>query len=85
MVVRGHQYDSFERNECIVECLDRFEVEVVGRRVEQQCIGLLDHHPGDHATHLLAARKDVYLLVNLFAAEKHLTQVSPQVEFAGIV
>ena len=85
MVVRGHQNDSLERDERIVECLDRFQIEVVRRRVQYQRVGLLDHHARDHAAHLLASGKHVHPLVDLVAAEKHLAQIAAQIEFARVV
>lgn len=85
VVVRSHQHDALEGDQRIVERLDRFQVEVVGRRVEQQRIGLADHHPGDHAPHFLPSGQHVDLLVNLVAAEQHLAQIPAQVQFAGIL
>ncbi len=55
---------SLKLDQRVAERLDGFEVEVVGRRVQHERIGLLDHHLRHHAAHL-RRREDADLLVNL--------------------
>ena len=54
VVVRSEEHITLIELQVIVECLDRFEVEVVGRRIENQAIGIAELHAGNHTTHFLA-------------------------------
>ena len=69
VVVRRHQDYALEVNQSVVERLNGFEVEVVGRRVENHTVGVLEHHTGYHTTHLFTAGEHVCLLDNLLAGE----------------
>ena len=48
---------------------------MVGRRVEDQAVGVLQLHARDHTTHLLASREHVDLLLHLLLAEEHASEV----------
>ena len=56
-VVGDHQHRAGIFLEVVLEPLDAFGVEVVGRLVEQQDRGLLDQQPGQRDAALLAARQ----------------------------
>lgn len=56
MVIGSHQHRSIEINDCIVEGCDRFKVQMVGRFVHNQQVGILEHHPRYHAADFLATR-----------------------------
>ena len=62
--------------EVVVERLDGLEVEVVGRRVEDEAVGVLELHARYHAAHLLASGEDVDFLEHFFAAEEHAAEVA---------
>ena len=50
---------------------------MVGRFVEDKCIGIAQHHPGKHAAYLFAAGEYLGLFQCLFAGEKHFTEETP--------
>ena len=79
LVVRSQKHHAFERGQPVVERGDRFEVEVVGRLVEDQKVSALEHHFGEHAAHFLAARKHLRLFERLFARKKHAPQPAAQI------
>ena len=83
--MRRHQDVTLEFHEGVVEGLDRLKVEVVGRGVEHHDIGIAYHHAGDHAPNLFASRKHIGLFKDLLSRKEHLSEVSPQVIFGGIV
>ena len=56
MVVAGKENVALEEFEVVVERLNALHVEVVGRRVEDEAVGIAQLHAGNHAAHLLAAR-----------------------------
>ena len=62
LIVRSKGHTALKVIHSIIKRRDRFEVEVVGRLVEQQEVGAEQHHAGEHAAHLLSAREDVYRL-----------------------
>ena len=55
MVVAGEEQVALEGLQGVVERLDRLQIQVVGRCVEDDAIGIDQHHAGDHTTHLLAS------------------------------
>ena len=71
VVVAREEDVAFERLQRVVERLDGFEVQVVRGRVEDEAVGIGQHHARNHATHFLASREDAHLLQELFAREKH--------------
>ena len=83
--MRRHQDDALEVDECVVESLNRLQVQVVGGRVEYHTVGVLEHHTGNHAAHFFTAGEDIGLLENLLAGEKHLAQKSAQEGLCGVV
>ena len=62
MVMARHQDHAFEILKCVVERLDRFQVEVVGGGIEYHCVGVGEHHSGYHAADFLASGKNRSLL-----------------------
>ena len=52
VVMRSKEYITLIELQVIVECLDRFQVEVVGRSIEDQAVGIAELHTGNHTTHL---------------------------------
>ena len=71
----GEKYITLERDQVIVESLDALKVEVVGGRVEDKTVGVLQLHSRNHATHLLASGEHIDFLLDFFLTEKHTTQV----------
>ena len=45
--------------------------DLAGRLIEDQAVGLLEHHPGEHTAHLLPAAEDRAVLQRLITAEEH--------------
>ena len=76
MVVGAEEDVSLEADQVVVERLDALQVEVVGRRVENQTVGVLQLHTCNHAAHLLASGEHVHLLFNLFLLEEHAPEKS---------
>ena len=74
MVVRGKQDVAFELYQIVVESLDGFQVQVVGWRIENQTVGVLQLHTRNHTTHLLATAEYTNLLLDVFVLEQHTTQ-----------
>ena len=68
----------------IIEGLDRLQVKVVRRTIEDKRIGVLKHHTGDHAAHLLTPREDGSTLQDLFAREEHTSEEALEVDLIGI-
>ena len=57
---------------------------MVGGSVQQQHVGVEQHHPGKHTAHLFAAGQHLYRLVDIVAGEQHSPQESPE-EGLGLV
>ena len=74
MVVRSKEDIALELNQVVVESLNRFQIEVVGRCVENQTVGILQLHTSNHTTHLLTTREHVDMLQHIFFLEKHTTE-----------
>ena len=68
-VVRGHHERALEGAQEALEPEDRLEVEVVGRLVEQQRVGLHDQDPRERDAHLPAARERADVAVDLLGRE----------------
>ena len=47
---------------------------MVGRRVEDDTVGIRQHHAGDHTTHLFTSGKYTHFLQQLFAGKQHPAQ-----------
>ena len=73
--VVGDQHErAGELGEALLEHLERRDVEVVGRLVEDQQVGRLAHQPGDEDAGLLAARQ---------VADRHVELLGPEQEALG--
>ena len=60
MVVRSKEDVTLELHEVIVESLNALQVEVVRGSVEDEAVGVLQLHTGNHAAHLLTSREHIY-------------------------
>ena len=54
VVMRSEEHITLVELQVVIECLDRLEVEVVSRSVENQAVGIAELHAGNHTTHLFA-------------------------------
>ena len=72
--MRDQQHRAFVFLERNVQRVDRLEIEVVGRFVEDQHVRLLQHDPAEQQTRRLAAGERVGRLVAVLAAEQHLAE-----------
>ena len=71
MVVRGKQDVALERDEVVVEGLNAFQVQVVGGSVQNQTVGILQLHTGDHTTHLLTTGEHIHMFQHVLFLEQH--------------
>ena len=71
MVAAGDQFNAGELDHTVVEGGDGFHVQVVRRLIEDQAVRAADHHGGELAADLLAARENLDLLDAVLAAEEH--------------
>ncbi len=55
MVMGGKEDIALKVDEPVVEGGDRLQIQVVGGLVQKKDVGARQHHPGEHAAHLLAA------------------------------
>lgn len=83
MVVAGEEDVSLVELQIIVECLDAFHIQVVGRRVKNQAISIAELHSCNHTAHLFSSRQDVHLFENVFILEKHTSQESLEIHLVA--
>ena len=57
VVMRREEDISLIGLQVIVESLDRFQVEVVGRSIQNQAVRIAELHTGNHTTHLFTSGK----------------------------
>ena len=84
VVVAGKEDISLIEFQIVVECLDALEIEVVGGRVQNEAVGILQLHTGNHASHLLASTEHVGLLQHLFATEEHAAEEALEVDLVAL-
>ena len=77
--MRSQQHIARESLQTLVHGLNGLHVEVVCRLVEQHHVRAREHHPREHAAHLLAAGEHVHGLKDFIAREQHPTQKAAQV------
>ena len=58
---------------------------MVGRGIENHCVGVLHHHAGDHAAHFFTTRQYRRAFEQFFTGEEHFAEESFQIDFARIV
>ena len=81
--MRREEDISFVRLQVVVECLDRFQVQMVGRSVQNEAVGIAQLHTGNHTTHLLTSGEYAYFLQHLFAGEKHTAEETFHIHFVS--
>src|SRR4051812_39884748 len=79
LVVRDEQDRSLELLQRDVQRVDRLEIEVVGRFVEDENVRLLQHDAAEQQARRLAARERLGRLEPFFTAEQHLAEKSVDV------
>ena len=79
--MRRKQDVSSIRFQVVVECLDRFQIQVVGRSIQNQTVCIFELHSGNHTTHLFTSGKHIHFLQHLFAREQHTSQESFHIHF----
>lgn len=85
MVVRSEEHVGLKLHQTIVDRGDRLEVEVVGWLVEYEDVGPVEHHPREHAAHLLATGEHLHRLVDIVAGEEHPAQKTTQIGLGDIL
>ena len=83
--MRSKENDGLKVHQSIVDSGDGFEVEMVGRLVQNQNVGTKQHHSRKHAANLLTTGKNLYRLVHIIAGEEHSSQESTQIGFGDIL
>ena len=83
VVVTAEEHIALVELQVVVECLDALEVEMVGGCVEDEAVGILQLHAGNHTTHLLASGEDIGLLQHLLATEEHTAEETLEVYFVA--
>ena len=85
VVMRGEKHHSLKVDQPVVYRGDGFQIQMIGRLVQQQHIAAEHHHAGKHAAYLFSAGKDVDRLVYVLAGKQHLSQKTAEVGFGGIL
>ena len=57
---------------------------MVGRSIQNQTVGILQLHTGNHTTHLLTSGEYIHLLQHLLAAKEHTTQELLEVNLVAL-
>ena len=57
---------------------------MVGRRVEDDTVGIRQHHAGDHTTHLFTSGKYTHFLQQLFAGKQHTSEEAFQEDLVRV-
>ncbi len=65
------QYRALEITNAVVDCGDGFQIEVVGRLVDDKHVRAEEHHARQHQANLLTAGQYANRLVNIVAGEQH--------------
>ena len=76
--MRCKNHDALECCQRIVDSRNGFQIKMVRRLIEQQHIRAEEHHPGEHAAHLLAAGEHIHALIDIIAGKEHLSKESAQ-------
>ena len=71
MVMRSKDDITLKLYQVIVKSLDTLQIQMVRRRIENQTVGILQLHPGNHTTHLLTAGQHTHLLLDILILEEH--------------
>ena len=74
VVVRGEEDIALKLDEVVVESLDALEVQMVRGRVENQAVGVLQLHTGNHTTHLLTSGEHVHMFQHILLLEEHTSE-----------
>ena len=53
----------------LVKALNAFQVKMVSGLIKNNAIGVLEHHPADHATDFLSSAQHICFFQNVIAAE----------------
>ena len=72
--MRREEDITFVSLQIVIECLNRLQVEMIGRSIENQTVGIAQLHTGNHTTHLLASRKNTNFFQYFLTGEKHTPQ-----------
>ena len=83
-IVRGHQQRAGVRLEEALEPDDRFDVEVIGRLVHQQDVGLAEQHARHRDAHLPAARQRADVAVDPLVVEAEAVQHFARLAFERV-
>src|SRR5205814_4758009 len=61
-----------------IQGIDGFQIQMVGRLVQNQEVGFLQHQPAENDSRRFTSRKDLSWFERIVAAEQHLAQQSAQ-------
>ena len=80
-VVADEDHRVRVEGERVVQRLDRFEVEVVGRLVQCEDVACFEHHLRQDQPRLFSSGDHLHRLVDFVAAEEHFAEVGAQFHF----
>ena len=81
VVMRREEDISLVRLQVVVESLNRFQVQVIGRSIQNQTVRIAELHTCNHTTHLFTSGKYADFLQYLFAGEQHTSEETLHVYF----
>ena len=76
MVLRTEDNRALESGKTVVQGGNSFKVQVSGGFVQEQAVGVAEHHLAKHAAHLFTTGKNVGALEGFFAGEEHAAEES---------
>ena len=82
--MRREQHGALEITNAVVDCGDGFQIEVVGRLVDDEHVRAEQHHARQHQANLLTAGQYANRLVNIVAGEQHTAEEAAQRGFQCI-
>ena len=85
VVVRDEEKRATEGNQPIVKCCDGFEVEMVGRLIQQQNIRARKHHAAEHTADALTAGKDACFLLTFLTGKEHAPKKATDKGLIGVL
>ena len=84
VVVGCEEHVPFKAHQPFVDRCDGFQIQMVGRLIQHQHVGAVEHHAGQHAADLLSARQHLHLFVHVVAREEHPSQETSHKGLRGL-
>ena len=81
--MRRKQDVSSIRFQVVVECLDRFQIQVVGRSIQNEAVCPPELHTGNHTTHFFTSGKYAHFLQYFLTGEQHTPEKTLHIHFVS--